>query len=448
MAVHLDLSRYAQVLPRTGLPMSEGRLLKVVGLLLEAGGCAASIGDVYEVADSSHGCGTEAEVVGLRGDRTLLMPLGDTQGLRVGAVLRKVGHSGFVRVGRALLGRVVDGLGRPIDGKGEIPMTIERALHGVPRNPLVRRPVNTPFGTGVKVIDTLLTMGEGQRLGIFAGGGVGKSSLLGMVVRGAEADVAVVALIGERAREVEDFVNSILGQAGLARSVVVVATSSDPPLLRARGALYAATVADYFAGHGQRVLFVMDSLTRYAMARREIGLSVGEPPATKGYTPSVFASLPQLLERAGNSAGAGSITGLYTVLVEADDMGDPIADTARAALDGHVVLSRELSERGQFPSIDVLRSISRVMPAVSDPQAMAVAKRVRQTLATYAEASELLAVGAYRRGAIAEMDDALAQMPALTGFFAQELTETCSRERARQELAALVLREQTAEQAP
>ena len=430
----VDLRRYHQVIGRTGLPVSEGRLLNVVGLVLEAGGCHASIGDLYEVVDPE-GSGVEAEVVGLRGDRTLLMPLGETHGLRVGSTLRRLGQSAFVRVGQALLGRVVDGLGRPLDGRGDVPLSAERPLYGAPRNPLLRRPVAERFSVGVRVIDSLLTMGEGQRIGVFAGGGVGKSSLLGMMVKSAVADVAVVALIGERGREVEDFVNSTLGANGLERAVVVVATSADPPLLRARGALYAATVADYFRARGQKVLFVMDSLTRYAMARREIGLSVGEPPATKGYTPSVFTSLPQLLERAGNTAGPGSVTGVYTVLVEGDDMADPIADAARAALDGHILLSRELAERSHYPAVDVLSSVSRVMSTIASAEQMQLAGKARQTLSTYREVADLMAVGAYRKGAVPEMDDAIARMPALRTFLQQRGDQRCSADEALKMLA-------------
>lgn len=433
----IDLRPFGRVALRTGLPVSEGRLLNVVGLVLEAGGCRASIGDLYQVVDSELGTAVEAEVVGLRGDRTLLMPLGETHGLRVGSGLRRIGQSAYVRVGQALLGRVVDGLGRPLDGRGDLPMAAERPLYGAPRNPLLRRPVQARFSVGVRVIDGLLSLGEGQRIGVFAGGGVGKSSLLGMMVSSAVADVAVVALIGERGREVEDFVNQTLGEKGLERSVVVVATSAEPPLLRARGALYAATVADYFRARGQRVLFVMDSLTRYAMARREIGLSVGEPPATKGYTPSVFTALPQLLERAGNTAGPGSITGVYTVLVEGDDMADPIADTARAALDGHIVLSRDLAERGHFPAVDVPSSISRVMAAVAPESQRALANRARATLSTFREVTDLMAVGAYRKGAVPEMDDAIARMPALQAFLRQSHQESSSLDETLAQLAAV-----------
>ena len=418
------LRGYEKALPSRILPMVEGRLVDVVGLVLEATGCSASMGDVYEVSDSRGGPILQAEVVGLRSDRTLLMPLGETAGLRIGASLRKVGHAAVAPVGQALMGRVVDGLGHPIDGKGAVLFSGSAPLYGTNHNPLLRRPVRTPLPVGVRAIDGLLTLGEGQRIGIFAGGGVGKSSLLGMMVRNAAVDVSVVALVGERAREVEEFVNETLGKDGLARSIVVVATSADPPLLRARATLYAATVADYFRARGQRVLFVMDSLTRYAMARRDIALSVGEPPATKGYTPSVFSALPQLLERAGTRQGHGSITGIYTVLVEGDDMADPIADTARAALDGHIILSRELAERGHFPAVDVPRSISRVMAGLVSPEHQALARLLRETLATYREVADLVAVGAYRKGSVSSMDAAIERMPTIEKFLRQGMDET------------------------
>jgi flagellum-specific ATP synthase len=419
----INLRHYAAIARKTAIPVVEGRLIEVVGLVLEAGGCRASIGDVYEVRSESGGPSLEAEVVGLRKDRTLLMPLGETHGLEIGAPLRRVGQSAYVPVGQGLLGRVVDGLGRPLDGR-ELPrLDAERALHGTVRNPLRRRPITHPFHVGVRSIDAFLTMGEGQRIGIFAGGGVGKSSLLGMMVKNAQLDVAVIALIGERGREVEDFVHRTLGEEGLTRAVVVAATSADPPLVRARGAAYATAVAEYFRSQGLRVLLVMDSLTRYAMALREIGLAVGEPPATKGYTPTVFAALPRLLERAGTTAGPGSITGVYTVLVEGDDLSDPIADAVRAILDGHIVLSRDLAERGHFPAVDLPRSVSRVMTDVVSEERIVVAQRARELLSTYREAEDLLSIGAYKHGTVPRLDDAIARMPALEAFLRQRSAE-------------------------
>jgi len=420
--VSLDLMRHRHAALRGVAPAIEGRLSQAVGLVLEAQGCAASIGDLFELHPEM-GKPIQAEVVGLRGESTLLMPLGATHGLEVGTPLRRVGRSAYAAVGDGLLGRVVDGLGRPLDGRPLDDLDSELPLHGAARNPLRRRPVNEPFLVGVRAIDGLLTMGRGQRIGIFAGGGVGKSSLLGMMVRNAQADVAVVALIGERGREVEEFVHSTLGEQGLARSVVVAATSADTPLLRVRGALYATTIAEHFRERGLNVLLVMDSVTRYAMAMREIGLAIGEPPTTKGYTPSVFASLPLLLERAGTSAGEGSITGVYTVLVEGDDLSDPIADAARAILDGHFVLSRSLAERAHFPAIDLGPSISRVMPKVVPPASMERAHRARELLANAQEAQDLMSIGAYKPGAVPRLDEAVAHEPKLVAFLRQRLDE-------------------------
>lgn len=432
----IDLSGYAAIGRSGAFPASEGRLSDAVGLVLEARGCHAAIGDVFEVLTPG-APPVEAEVVGLRGDRTLLMPLAATYGLVAGAPVRRVGRSARARVGDALLGRVLDGLGRPIDGKPAPKLDAERPLHGVMVNPLRRRPVEEPVWVGVRAIDAALTLAKGQRIGIFAGGGVGKSTLLGMMVRESVAEVAVIALVGERGREVEEFVHRTLGEEGLAKSVVVAATSADPPLVRVRAALYATAVAEHFREEGRDVLLVMDSVTRYAMAMREIGLAVGEPPTTKGYTPSVFASLPRLMERAGTSVGPGSITGIYTVLVEGDDLSDPIADAARAILDGHIVLSRELAERGRFPAIDVPRSVSRVMAHVASRQHITRAQHLRETLASFREAEDLVAVGAYRHGAVPRLDDALARMPNVEKFLRQRVDEPCAAQTTLNALAAL-----------
>ncbi len=420
---HRDDAHLHAIARRAATPAVEGRLSEVVGLVLEARGCRAAIGDLWELRPDD-GPAMEAEVVGLRGERTLLMPLGLTSGLEVGTPLRRLGRAARARVGRGLLGRVVDALGRPLDGGPPPTLDHERSLDGgAPRNPLRRRPVEELFPVGVRAVDGLLTLGVGQRIGIFAGGGVGKSSLLGMMIRRARADVAVVALNGERGREVEEFVHRTLGAEGLAHAVVVAATSAETPLLRARGALYATAVAEHFRDQGLRVLLVMDSLTRYAMALREIGLAVGEPPTTKGYTPTVFAQLPRLLERAGTSEGAGSITGVYTVLVEGDDLSDPIADASRAILDGHVILSRDLAERGHFPAIDPAASVSRCMPQVVPPEQLALAQRARELIAHHRELQDLRSIGAYTPGASPALDEALARWPALETFLRQRLDE-------------------------
>lgn len=392
-------------------PIVEGRLVEALGLVLEAEGCDAAVGDRFEVLQGEER--VLAEVVGMRGKRTLLMSLGRTTGLRIGSPLRRRSEGATLGVGDALLGRVLDGLGRPLDGR-PAPLTDARwPLEAPPSHPLMRRPVEEPLVTGIPAMDSLLTLGVGQRIGIFAGGGVGKSTLLASMVERAACDVCVVALIGERGREVEEWVHRTLGEEGLARSVVIAATSADPPLVRARGALHATAIAESFRAKGKRVLLVMDSVTRFAMALREVGLARGEAPATKGYPPSVFAALPALMERAGTCQGEGSITGVYTVLVEGDDLGDPIADAARAILDGHIVLDRELAERGWYPAINVGQSISRVMSQVVSPAHAGLARKARAVLAAAAEAEDLRSLGAYQEGTNPRLDVALARMPAL-----------------------------------
>lgn len=422
-AYAVDLSRYKPLVHEAARPIREGVLVHVLGLILEVSGLEASIGDVCSVARGDANP-VEAEVVGLRNGHTLLMPLATTDGLKIGAAVRHVRKSAEVAVGDGLLGRVLDGLGRPMDGR-PLPILEDRApLRGNYVSPLGRRPIDEPFEVGVRAIDGLLTMGKGQRIGIFAGGGVGKSSLLGMMVRRAKADVAVIALVGERGREVEEFVNRTLGDEGLAKSVVVAATSAAPPLVRVRAALLATTVAESFRAQGKTVLLVMDSVTRFAMALREIGLATGEPPATKGYPPTVFAALPRLLERAGTSEGEGSITGVYTVLVEGDDLSDPVADAARAILDGHIVLNRALAERGYFPAIDVAKSVSRIMPHVVNREHMQLAIGARELLSSYGEVEDLVTIGAYQQGAVPRFDEALHRMPRLERFLRQELDDS------------------------
>ena len=433
----MDLKRYLPIARAAAAPVAEGQLVNAVGLVLEAKGSRASIGDLCQVGLPGAGPSVDAEVVGLRGDIALLMPLGDALGLSAGAPVRRVGRAAYASVGQALLGRVVDGLGKPLDGRPMPELEMERPLQGTSHNPLNRKPVVDPSWVGVRALDGMLTLGKGQRIGIFAGGGVGKSTLLGAMVRNGRADVAVVALIGERGREVEEFVNRTLGEQGIARSIVIAATSADPPVVRVRGALYAMTVAEYFRSLGLEVLLVMDSVTRFAMAMREVGLSVGEPPTTKGYTASVFAALPRLLERAGTSSGDGAITGVFTVLVEGDDLSDPIADSARAILDGHVVLSRKMAERGYFPAIDVSASVSRVMPHLVDKAHFALAMRARELISSFREAEDLLAVGAYKRGTIPRLDDALARMPRLEAFLRQNLDEPTDHEEMRRQLEAI-----------
>jgi flagellum-specific ATP synthase len=410
----------------------------MVGFTLEAVGCLAPVGSLCEV-QCPDGTAVEAEVVGFSGDRLFLMPVDTVHGLVPNARVIPTGGVCRARVGAGLLGRVLDGSGRPLDGLGPLRSEAKVSLAGRELNPLERRPIREPLDVGVRAINALLTVGRGQRLGLFAGSGVGKSMLLGMMTRFTEADVIVVGLIGERGREVKEFIEDILGPEGRQRSVVVAAPADAPPLLRVHGATLATSVAEYFREQGLNVLLLMDSLTRYAQAWREISLAIGEPPATKGYTPSVFARIPQLVERAGNDAlGGGSITAFYTVLVEGDDTQDPVADASRAILDGHICLSRRLAEAGHYPAIDIESSVSRAMPAIVSPQQLHAAQRLRRLYSTYQQNRDLIAVGAYVEGSDPEVDEAKRRFPALRKFLAQDLGEPESLQQSREALAALL----------
>lgn len=416
------LSAAFKACERAQLLREEGKVTRVVGLVVEGQGRGSFVGELchIEPVDSSAEW-IPAEVVGFRDDRILLMPLGSPEGIGMGCRIRPTGRGARAMVGPHLLGRVLDGLGRPLDGKPAPLSEVALPLHAPPLNPLGRKPISEPLDLGVSVLNGMLTVGKGQRVGIMAGSGVGKSVLLGMLARNVRADVSVIALIGERGREVREFVENILGPEGLARSVVICATSDQAPLVRMRGAWLATTIAEYFRGRGDDVLLVMDSVTRFAMAQREIGLAVGEPPATRGYTPSVFATLPKLLERAGNDDGDGSLTALYTVLVEGDDMQDPIGDAVRSILDGHVVLSRELAGRGHYPAVDILQSVSRVMPAVTSKEHQRLAFKVRSLLADYKEAEDLIHIGAYKKGVDPRVDEAIERRPALLAALQQDM---------------------------
>ena len=413
----VDLARYRQALAGLKTVRLSGRVAQVVGLTVEARGLDCQIGEICEIRTSGQQP-LQAEVVGFRDERTLLMPLGEMQGIQAGSPVYPLRSVFRAPVGRGLLGRVLDGLGRPIDGRGPLAASATTAIYNAAPHPLRRRPISEPLVTGVRAIDGLLTPGKGQRLGIFAGSGVGKSTLMGAIARSSRADVSVIGLIGERGREVQEFIDRDLGKIGLARSVVVVSTSDQPALVRLKAAWVATTIAEHFRDQGLDVTFLMDSVTRFAMAQREVGLAIGEPPASKGYTPSVFALLPKLLERAGTSE-RGSITGFYTVLVEGDDFNEPICDAARSILDGHIMLTRELAARNHYPAIDVLNSVSRVMPAVTSPEHRAAAARARRLLATYEKARDLVNIGAYAAGSDPEIDAALAALPALMGFLQQ-----------------------------
>ena len=414
-----------------------GRVVEAIGLLLESDGPQVAVGETCRVEGLPGGASVLAEVVGFRGSRVLLMPLAELHGVAPGATVAACGGALQVPVGDELLGRVLDALGRPIDGLGPTRARSMRSLRSGAPPPLERQRVLEPMATGVRAIDALLTCGKGQRVGIFAGSGVGKSVLLGSIARNCTADLNVIALVGERGREVRDFLERDLGPEGLARSIVVTATSDQPALLRIKSALLATTIAEHFRDQGRDVLLVMDSLTRVAMAQREIGLAVGEPPATKGYPPSVYALLPRLLERSG-MARAGSITALYTVLVEGDDMNEPVADMARSILDGHIVLSRRLASEGHYPAIDVLGSVSRVMHEVVPPEHVRTASRLRELLATYREAEDLVHIGAYARGSSARIDTALAKIDAIRAFLRQGATENSEFSETQRALAALV----------
>lgn len=400
-----------------------GKLKRVVGLTLEAVGCEASLGDRCWLLDE-HDRKREAEVVGFANDSLYLMPIEDLRGLSPNARVMPGGKALDAPAGNALLGRVIDGVGRPLDGRGPLRARESTPLAGREINPLERAPIRQPLDVGIRAINTLFTVGRGQRLGLFSGSGVGKSTLLGMMTRYTEADVVVVGLIGERGREVRDFVETTLGPEGMRRAVVVATPADRPPLMRMRGAWLATAIAEHFRDQGLKVLLLMDSLTRFAQAKREIALAVGEPPATKGYPPSVFASLPALVERAGTSqTGAGSITAFYTVLAEGDDTNDPIADAARAILDGHIVLSRTLAEEGVYPAIDVEASISRVMADITSEAHQLEVRRFRQVFAAYRQNQDLIAVGAYRKGADPRVDEAIAMRPAMLEFLRQGSTE-------------------------
>ena len=414
-----SLARFVERVGRVECLPLQGRVVRTVGLLVESEGPRARVGDLCELPGAPGEEPLALEVVGFREGRLLSVPLGGTTGIRAGDRIVARGSTAMLPVGDELLGRVVDGLGRPLDTLGPLNASREYPLYPAPINPLARDPIVAPLGTGVRAIDTMLTCGRGQRVGLFGGSGVGKSTLLGMMARGTAAEIAVIALVGERGREVRGFLEHDLGAEGLKRSVVVVSTSDNPPLMRMRAAYAATTIAEYFRDQGKNVLLMMDSLTRFAMAQREVGLAAGEPPTAKGYPPSVFALLPTLLERAGNLRGRGSITALYTVLVEGDDTSEPIADAVRAILDGHVVLSRDLAARNHYPAIDILQSVSRTMPDVTDVEHRLKAGRVRDWMATIKENEDLISVGAYVPGSNARVDEAFSRRDAIEQFMRQ-----------------------------
>lgn len=422
MDVRYDLSKYLQVTDRF-FYNCYGKVAKVVGLTVESIGPEAKLGDLCRiVVEKDEGLSVMAEVVGFHENRLLLMPYENMDGIGVGCIVENTGHPLTVSVGDELLGHTLDGLGRPTDSEEEIILPVQYPADRLPPDPMKRKIIDQVLPLGVKAVDGLLTVGRGQRIGIFAGSGVGKSTLMGMFARNTKADINVIALIGERGREVREFIERDLGSEGMARSVVVVATSDKPALIRKKAAMTATAIAEYFRDQGKDVLLMMDSLTRFSMAQREIGLASGEPPVTRGYPPSVYAELPKLLERAGTSE-RGSITGLYTVLVDGDDFNEPITDTARGILDGHIVLNRRLAQKNHYPAIDVLASISRVMSSIVTNEQKEVAGKLKNVMATYAEAEDLINIGAYKSGSNKEIDYAITKNTPVNEYLLQRTDE-------------------------
>lgn len=431
------LNKYKNVIDNSELIKFSGRVSKLIGLTIEANGPAVEIGEVCRIYPLKGKAFITAEVIGFRDNIVVLMPFGNMTGIGPGSKVVATGSYLSVEVGDELLGRVLDGLGKTIDGAKSPILHGKYEVDNEPPNPLSRDKIEQVLPLGITAIDSLLTCGKGQRVGIFAGSGVGKSTLLGMIAKNSTADINVIALIGERGREVREFIENDLGEDGLKKSVVIVATSDQPALVRVKGAMLATAVAEYFRDKGRNVVLMMDSLTRFSMAQREVGLAVGEPPVTKGYTPSVFAVLPRLLERSGNS-DKGSITGLYTVLVDGDDMNEPIADAVRGILDGHIVLSRKLAARGHYPAIDVLESVSRVMPNVVDEEHVILARRIKELMAVYNEAEDLIVIGAYVAGTDTRIDEAIRKVDGIRHFLTQRTDEHFTYEETIEKLQTLL----------
>ncbi len=416
----IDFEKYHNILNSAHLTIDSGKVTEVTGLIIKGYIPSVSVGSVCEIQTSISKTPILAEVVGFKDRQVLMMSLSHMRGISMGSKITLAKSVATVKVSEELLGRVVDGLGQPLDELADIEVAKEVSLYGEVVNPLHRVPIREALDVGVRAINATLTTGRGQRVAILAGSGVGKSVLMGMMAQQTEADVNVIALIGERGREVREFIENELGPEGMKKTVVVCVTSDQSPLLRMRGAFVATSIAEYFAASGKKVLLVMDSITRFAMAMREIGLSIGEPPTAKGYTPSVFSTLPKLLERAGNFENGGSITGFYTTLVESDDMNDPIGDAVRSIVDGHIVLSRQLAQKGHFPAIDILQSSSRVMKAVTSSEHSRMAQKMRETIATYRDAEDLINIGAYKNGANPKIDKAIKIIDNINEFLKQK----------------------------
>ncbi len=413
---------YARRIDEISTIKHSGRVVKIVGLIVESEGPAVSINDLCQIENIETGKKIKAEVIGFRDNRILLMPLGSVSGITPGAVVISTGEQLRVGVGEELIGRVIDGLGHPIDGKGPINCSTTRTIDSEPIPAMTRKRITEPLRTGISAVDIMASIGQGQRLGVFSGSGVGKSVMIGMMARGSSADINIIALVGERGREIREFIEKDLGPEGLKRSIVVAVTSDQPGLIRVKGAMTATAIAEHFRDQGKNVMLLMDSITRIAIAQREIGLAAGEPPATKGYTPSAFAMLPKILERAGTN-DKGSITGLYSVLVEGDDFNEPISDAVRSILDGHVTLSRKLASHNQYPAVDVLDSISRLMLDISTPEHIELAGRVREIIATYRESEDLINIGAYVKGSSQKIDYAISKIDQINKFFRQGIRE-------------------------
>ncbi len=419
----IDLSKYKEKLSKIETLKTSGKVTQIIGLVIEASGLQGALGEVCNVISRNEEIVIKAEIVGFKEGKILLMPLGDLHGIGPGAKVISTEETFNVPVGEGLLGRILDGLGNPIDDKGPLKVNEYYSVYNKPSDPITRKKVSEPVATGIRAIDGALTIGKGQRMGIFSGSGVGKSTTLGMIARNTSADINVIALIGERGREVRDFIEKDLKIEGLRRSVVVAATSDQPALIRRMGAFVATSIAEYFRDKGYDVMLMMDSITRFAMAQREIGLAIGEPPTTKGYTPSVFALLPKLLERAGTSPDKGTITGLYTVLVEADDLNEPISDSVRAILDGHIVLSRLLASQNHYPPVDILDSVSRCMIDIVTKEHKDAANALKETIASYRNAEDLINIGAYVKGSNPKIDYAVSKIADINKFLIQGIEE-------------------------
>lgn len=424
MMKHFEIAHYKKAIKETDLFECSGKVSRVIGLTVEAVGLAARMGNICRIYTSGKDY-ILSEVVGFNDKKVLLMPFGDLSGVGPDNHVVSTNEQLKVPVGLGLLGRVLDAFGQPMDDKGPLKADAKYSVFNQPPNPLARERIKEILPMGIKAIDALLTIGRGQRVGIFAGSGVGKSTLLGMIARNAKADINVIVLVGERGREVRDFIEKDLKEEGLKKSILIIATSDQPALVRLKSAIVGTSVAEYFRDKGYNVLLLMDSLTRFAMAQREVGMAIGEPPVSRGYTPSVYAIMPKLLERSGTS-DKGSITGLYTVLVEGDDMNEPIADTVRGILDGHIILTRQLANSNHYPAIDVLQSVSRLMPDIVGKEHVRMAGFVRSNLATYKEVQDLISIGAYKKGASAEIDQAIELLNPINGLLRQQIEENFS----------------------